>query len=327
MAAHRGAAVFDGSPFGKIEVSGPDAEAFLQHVCANDMDRPPGSAVYTPVLNARGTYESDITVQRLAEERYRLFTGAAAIRKDMAWLRRHVADHDVALADVTERYAVLGLMGPDAARIAAELGADTLNALGYFRIGTAQIAGCPVRAARLSYVGETGWELTCRAEDAPAIYAALTGAGAVPAGLHAQTSMRIEKGFAALGHELDSDVTPVEAGMARFCSRTKAFIGAEVVSARRQSGRRTLATIVFDDPEAVPLGHEPVYAGGEIIGRTTSAAFGYRIGRPVALGHVEAQEIDGRRVEIDIAGPRHAARMQFAPTFDPAGHRMRLGSG
>ena len=327
MAAHRGAAVFDGSPFGKIEVAGPDAEAFLQHVCANDMDRPLGSAVYTPVLNARGTYESDITAQRFAEGRYRLFTGAAAIRRDLAWLRRHVADHDVALADVTERYAVLGLMGPEASRIATELGADTLNALGYFRIGTAQIAGCPVRAARLSYVGETGWELTCRAEDAPAIYAALTGAGAVPAGLHAQTSMRIEKGFAALGHELDSDVTPVEAGMARFCSRTKAFIGAEVVSARRQSGRRTLATIVFDDPEAVPLGHEPVYAGGEIIGRTTSAAFGYRIGRPVALGHVEAQEIDGRRVEIDIAGTRHAARMQFAPTFDPAGHRMRLGSG
>ncbi|MCY4395488.1 MAG: FAD-dependent oxidoreductase [Rhodospirillaceae bacterium] len=327
MAAHRAAAVFDGSPFGKIEITGPDAEAFLQQVCANDMDRPPGRAIYTPVLNARGTYESDITAQRLAVDRYRLFTGAAAIRRDMAWLRRHAGPFDVALADVTERYAVLALMGPDAARIAAELGADALNALGFFRIGTAQIAGCPVRAARLSYVGEAGWELACRAEHAPTVYAALTGAGAVPAGLHAQTSMRIEKGFAAMGHELDGDLTPVEAGMERFCSRKKTFIGSEAIAERRKTGRRTLATFVFDDADAVPLGHEPVYSEGEIVGRTTSAAFGFRIGRPVALGHVEAQEIDGRRVAIDIAGTRHPARMQTAPAFDPAGERMRVRGG
>ena len=327
MAAHQAAAVFDGSPFGKIEITGPDAEAFLQHACANDMDRPPGRAIYTPVLNARGTYESDITAQRLADDRYRLFTGAAAIRRDMAWLRRHAGPFDVALTDVTARYAVLGLMGPDAARIAAELGADALNALGHFRTGTAQIAGCPVRAARLSYVGEAGWELTCRAEHAPAVYAALTGAGAVPAGLHAQTSMRIEKGFAAMGHELDGDLTPVETGMERFCSRKKAFIGSDAVAERRKSGGRTLATLVFDDTDAVPLGHEPVYSEGEIVGRTTSAAFGFRIGRPVALGHVEAQEFDGRRVAIDIAGTRHPARMQTAPAFDPAGERMRPASG
>ena len=327
MAAHRAAAVFDGSPFGKIEVEGPDAEAFMQHVCANDMDRPPGSAVYTPVLNERGTYESDITAQRLSGDRYRLFTGAAAIRRDMAWLRRHAGNFDVRLADVTERIAVLGLMGPDAARIAASVGAAELNGLGYFRIGCARVAGCPVRAARLSYVGEAGWELTCGAGDASEVYAALTGAGAVPAGLHAQTSMRIEKGFAAMGHELDGDVTPVEAGLDRFCSRTKPYLGCDAVAERRKTGRRTLATVLFDDPEAVPLGHEPVYSAGKIVGRTTSAAFGYRIGRPVALAHVEAGGIDGRRVEVDIAGARHAARMQFAPAFDPAGERMRPGRG
>jgi len=258
MAAARAAAVLDGSPFGKTEVTGPGAAAFRKHVCANAMDRPPGSGVYTPVLNERGTYESDITVQRLAADRYRLFTGAAAIRRDLAWLRRHAGDFDVALTDVTERYAVLGLMGPEAACIAAELGAGGLNTLGYFRTGTAQIGGCPVRAARLSYVGEAGWELTCRAEDAPAIYAALTGVGAVPAGLHAQTSMRIEKGFAAMGHELDGDIGPVEAGLDRFCSQTKPYIGSGAVAERRETGRRTLATILLDDPDAVPLGHEPV---------------------------------------------------------------------
>ena len=327
MAAHRKAAVFDGSPFGKIEVVGPDAAAFLQQVCANDMDRPPGSAVYTPVLNERGTYESDITAHRLAEDRYRLFTGAGAIRKDLAWLLCNADGFDVTFADVTERYAVLGLMGPDSARIAAELGASGLNALGYFRIGGARIAGCPVRVVRLSYVGETGWEMTCRAEEAPAIYAALTGAGAVSAGLYAQTAMRIEKGFAAMGHEIDGDLTPFEAGMDRFCSRKKSYVGSDAIAERRKTGRRTLATIVFDDADAVPLGHEPIYCESAIVGRTTSAAFGYRIGRPVALGHVEAEEIDGRRVEIDIAGIRHPARMQIAPAFDPKGKQMRLRSG
>ena len=323
MAAHRKAAVFDGSPFGKIEITGPDAAAFLQQVCANDVDRPPGSAIYTPMLNERGTYESDITAHRLAEDRYRLFTGAGAIRKDLAWLRRHAEGFDVTVADVTERYAVLGLMGPDSARIAAELGASGLNDLGYFRIGNAQIAGCPVRAARMSYVGEAGWEITCRAEDARAVYAALTGAGAVPAGLYAQTSMRIEKGYAAMGHELDSDVSPAEAGLDNFCSRKKPYIGANAAARHRDTGRQTLANILFEDTDAVPLGHEPVYADGRIVGHTTSAAFGFRIGRPVALGHIRVDGIDGRQVEVDIAGMRFTARMQFDPAFDPAGERMK----
>ena len=323
MAAHRKAAVFDGSPFGKIEITGPDAAAFLQQVCANDVDRPPDSAIYTPMLNERGTYESDIIAHRLAEDRYRLFTGAGAIRKDLAWLRRHARPFDVTLADVTERYAMLGLMGPDSARIAAQLGAPELNGLGYFRIGPTQIAGCPVRVARLSYVGEAGWEMTCRADDARAVYNALTGAGAVPAGLYAQTAMRIEKGFAAMGHELDSDVSPVEAGLDKYCSRNKPYFGADAVARHRDTRRRSLATILFDDTDAVPLGHEPVYADGRIVGHTTSAAFGFRIGRPVALGHVRADGIDGRQVEVDIAGVRHAARMQFAPAFDPAGERMK----
>ena len=181
-----------------------------------------------------------------------------------------------------------------------------------------------MHAALLSYVGEAGWELTCRAEDTGAVYAALTGAGAVPASLYVQNSMRIEKGFAAMGHEFDGDLTPAETGMERFCSKRKPYVGSDVIAERRKTGRRTLTTILFDDAGAVPLGHEPVCSEGEIVGRTTSAAFGFRIGRPVALGHVKAQEIDGRRVAIDIAGTRHPARMQIAHAFDPA---LRPGGG
>ncbi|MDV7145915.1 FAD-dependent oxidoreductase [Tropicimonas sp. TH_r6] len=323
-AAHEKAAIFDASPFGKIEVKGPDAAAFLQHVCAAKMDKAPGSAIYTAILNERGTYESDITAHRIAEDFYRLYVGTNAIRRDLAWFERHSEGFDVTLTDMTEAYAVLGLMGPDSARIAEEVGAGALNELGYFKVGEAEVAGCHVRAVRMSYVGEAGWEMTCRAENAATIYAALTEAGALPAGMYAQTSMRIEKGFAAMGHELDSDITPVETGMAMMCSKKKDFIGSEVVNERRETGKRTLATLILEDESAVPLGHEPIYVGDKIVGHTTSAAFGYRIGKPVALAHVHLDEIDGVAVEIDIARVRFAGKLQLAPAFDPTGSRMKV---
>ncbi len=321
-AAHERAAVFDLSPFGKIEAEGPGAKAFLQHVCASNMARAPGAAIYTAVLSEGGTYESDLTALRLSADRYRLYTGATAIARDLARFRRHADGFEVALRDATEDYAVLGLMGPGSAQIAEALGAPELNALGYFRHERAQLAGLQVRAARLSYVGEAGWELTCGAADASALYAALMEAGAVPAGLNAQTSMRIEKGFAAMGHELDGDIGPVEVGLAHLCSQRKRYIGSDALAERRKTGRRTLATVVLDDAGAEPLGHEPVLFDGRIAGRTTSAAFGYRIGRPLALAHVSGVA-DGAAVEIDIAGDRHPGRLRFTPAFDPEGSRMR----
>lgn len=325
-AAHEKAAIFDASPFGKIEVRGPGAEAFLQHSCAMNMAKAPGSAVYTAVLNERGTYESDITAHRLAEDHYRLFVGTNAIKRDLAWFRALADGFEVTLTDVTEDYAVLGLMGPDATRMATELGADDLNRIGYFKHAATTLAGCDVRAVRMSYVGEAGWEITMKAGDASAIYAALVGAGAVPAGMFAQTSMRVEKGFAAMGHELDSDVTPIEAGMDAMVSKKKAFLGSEALAGRRKTARRGLMTAILEDESAVPLGHEPIYAGDRIVGHTTTAAFGYRIGKPLALGYVDLEDADGTAVEIDIAGTRFAARLQYAPAFDPDGTRMRGAS-
>lgn len=322
-AAHEKAAIFDASPFGKIEVRGPDAEAFLNHVCAANMSRASGTAIYSAVLNPRGTYLSDITAQRIAQDHYRLFVGTNAIRRDLAWFSGNSKGYDVTLTDSTEDYAVLCLMGPDSARIADAVGAPELNALGYFRVGPAHIAGHHVRAVRMSYVGEAGWEITMRAENARPVHAALTAAGARPAGLYAQTSMRIEKGFAAMGHELDSDITPVEAGLAMMAPRGKSHIGTEALKARRGTSQRTLVTVIFKDAAAVPLGHEPIHLDGRIIGHTTSASFGYRIGRPIALAHVQVPDPDGLTVEVTVTGRRHAARLQFAPAFDPEGTRMR----
>ncbi|MEO0484890.1 MAG: FAD-dependent oxidoreductase [Pseudomonadota bacterium] len=322
-AAHERAAIFDASSFGKIEVTGPDAEAFLLHTCAGCMGRAPGSVIYTAMLNARGTFESDLTAHRIAQDHYRLFVGTAAIKRDLAWLRAQSAGFDVALEDSTEHYAVLALMGPEAARIVTSCGAPELCDLGYFKVGPAHIAGAHVRAARMSYVGEAGWEITLRSENAGKVYDALVAAGAQPAGLYAQTSMRIEKGFCAMGHELDGDVTPIDTGLDFATRKAGGFIGAEALDAQRAAGQPGhVVSLTFHDDAAVPLGHEPIYADGAIVGQTSSAGYGFRLGAPVALGHADGVA-DGQIVQVDIARVMFEATVTKGPLFDPDGTRMR----
>ncbi len=323
-AAHTKAAIFDVSPFGKIEVKGPDAEAFLMKTCAGHMDRKPGSVIYTAVLNARGTFESDITAQRIAEDHYRLFVGTNAIKRDLAWFTRASEGFDVTLEDSTEKYAILSLMGSEAARIVADCGAPELNDLGYYKVGPAYIAGKHVRAARMSYVGEYGWEITCLNENAKPIYDALVAAGATPAGLYAQTSMRIEKGFCAMGHELDGDTSPFEAGLMFAVRKSGGFVGHDALMARKASGAfcKTVS-ITIRDENAVPLGHEPIYLNGEIVGQTSSCTYGYRVGKPIALGHVKLALETGTQVQLDIARTLYDAEVTIGPLFDPTGMRMK----
>lgn len=327
--AHERAGVFDQSTFGKIRVTGRDAESFLNRVCSNRMNRPPGRAIYTVMLNARGGIESDLTALRLGRDDYLLYVGTAAIKKDLAWLRRHLLpDELVTLRDESSELAVLGLMGPDAARIAESVGAGAFNNLGYFQHGETEIAGIPVRGVRLSYVGEAGWEMTCPIDGAVELYDRLHEAGARPAGLFAQTSMRIEKCFPAYAHELDSDVTPLEAGLEFVVDWGKDFIGREALLGRRDRAPETrIVTIVLDDASATPLGNEPVYRNDEIVGKTTSAAFGYRVGKPVALAMIDATcfvDTEALALTIDVAGVRHSGLMTQRAAFDPDGALMRI---
>jgi glycine cleavage system aminomethyltransferase T/glycine/D-amino acid oxidase-like deaminating enzyme len=323
-AAHTKAAIFDVSPFGKIEVKGPDAETFLMKTCSGHMDRKPGSVIYTAVLNARGTFESDITAQRIAGDHYRLFVGTNAIKRDLAWFKRAAEGLDVTLEDSTEKYATLSLMGPDAARIVADCGAPELNDLGYYKVGPAYIADKHVRAARMSYVGEYGWEITCLSENAEPIYNAMVEAGATPAGLYAQTSMRIEKGFCAMGHELDGDTSPIEAGLMFAVRKSDGFVGHDALMERKASGAfcKTVSITIMNE-DAVPLGHEPIYLNGEIIGQTSSCGFGYRVGKPIALGHVNTPLETGTQVQIDVARTLYDAEITLGPLFDTTGMRMK----
>ena len=326
-AAHEDAAIFDQSALGKIEVAGPDACRFLERVCANRMDRPAGRAIYTAMLNERGGFESDLTAVRNARDHYRLYVGTAAIKRDLAWLRRHIEEReDVTLIDSTGDHAVIGLMGPRSAEIAEELGAGPLTGIGYFHAAGAEIAGRPVRAVRLSYVGEAGWEITCRAHDAEAIYDAIRDCGASPTGLFAQTSMRVEKRFLAYGHELDTVITPLEAGLGFAVDWSKDFIGRTALQEKKEEGAgNRIVSIVLDDRHAVPLGNEPVVADGRIVGRTTSAAFGFRIGAPVALADIAEPSARqaGADVAVDIAGTLSQGRVVAGAAFDPGSRRMR----
>ena len=210
-------------------------------------------------------------------------------------------------------------MGPNAYSVADALGAGELESLGYFRHRTCEIAGIEGRAARLSYVGEPGWEITCAKDHALTLCNAILEQDVAPAGLFAQTAMRIEKGYLSYGHDLDTDDNPLQAGLEFAVAWESDFIGKAALQHIKDGGPdRRMVSIVLDDRQANPLGNEPVYLGDQIIGQTTSAAFGYRVGRPVALGYVDADiGGEGVRVEIDIARRLFSGTIRFGPVYQP----------
>ena len=319
-------AIFDQSSFGKISVKGRDAEALLNRVCSNNMCRPAGRATYTTMLNDKGGIESDLTAIRFDEESYRLYVGSSAIKRDMAWLCEHIGtDEQIVIEDQSEQFATIAVMGPKAGAITKTLGSDWLDTLGYFTHKHGEIAGVMVDAVRLSYVGEAGWELTCARDYGNRLYSALYEAGARPAGMFAQSSMRIEKQFLAYGHELDTDVSPLMAGLEYTLDMSKQFIGYDAMQrAFDTPAKQRIVSLRVADMVAVPLGNEPVYHDGQIIGKTTSASFGYRVGYPVALAYIDNDiAVNGANVSINIAGTHVAANVSRKALFDPAGIRMR----
>jgi 4-methylaminobutanoate oxidase (formaldehyde-forming) len=338
-ATREGVAVFDQTSFSKFLLEGRDAEPVLQRLCANDVAVRPGKLVYTGMLNDRGGYETDLTVTRLREDAYFIVTGSSQTTRDLHWIGRHISEGAHAhLVDVTGAWVVLGVMGPRSRTLLSRLtDADLANEA--FPFATMQeigLAQAPVQAARITYVGELGWELYVPAEFAPAVYDALREAGhdlgLRDGGYYAIESLRIEKAYRAWGRELTTEDTPLEAGLGFAVALDKPvpFIGREAVLAQRERplGKR-LVSFVLEDPEALPLGDEPVWCDGRLAGSITSAAYGHTVGRAVALGWVRRREgvdaafLAAARVEIEIAGERFAARAGLKAPYDPAGLRIR----
>jgi glycine cleavage system aminomethyltransferase T/glycine/D-amino acid oxidase-like deaminating enzyme len=340
-AARSQVALFDQTSFAKIAVRGADAEAALQFLCSNDVAVSPGRTVYTALLNDRGGYEADVTVTRLRWNEYLLVTSSAQGMHDLDLLRRGVpAGLHVEFFDVTSSYSVLSVMGPQSRALLSGLSADDFSAEA-FAFGESRevdLGGLSVRATRLTYVGELGWELYVPSEVAVAAFERLTDPGNAVApklaGYYAIESLRLEKGYRAFGRELGPDTTPVEAGLSFACKLGTSipFRGREVVERHKASGvSRRLVSLVVADPEAYAWGGELVLRDNEPAGFASSAAFGHTIGRTVLLGYVERRDggmadkdwLDGGRYHVVIGGEDYDATASLRAPFDPAGARIR----
>jgi len=330
--------LFDQSSFCKLRLEGPDAVAVLQRLCANDVDVPVGRIVYTQMLNAHGGIECDLTVTRLADDAYFIVTGASVSTHDTDWIRRATRDARVVLTDVTSGAAVLGVMGPRSRALLARLtDADLSNgAFPYLTSREIWLGAGRVRASRVTYVGELGWELYVPTDHAPGVYDALVAAGEDlglrHAGYHAMDSLRIEKAYRSWGHDLGSEDTPLEAGLGfavRFDKRVP-FTGRDVLLAQREKPlARRLVVFTLEDPEPLLYHDEPILRDSVLVGRITSGAYGHTFGRAIGLGYVEHADgvtdafIESGRWELEIACERHLARAQLTPPYDPKSLRVR----
>ncbi|GBD44827.1 4-methylaminobutanoate oxidase (formaldehyde-forming) [bacterium HR40] len=333
-------ALFDLSSFAKFLVQGPDACRALDRICANDVDVPLGRIVYTPWLNEAGGMEADLTVTRLAESEFLIVTSAASQLRDLTWLRRHLpADARVAVTDVTSGLAVLGLMGPGARALLAELCGEDVSdtAFPFATSRLLEIGYAEVRAHRISYVGELGYELYVPSEFALHVFERIVEAGArfdlAFAGMHALNACRVEKGFRHYGHDLGPEDTPLEAGLGFTVAWDKpgGFIGRDALLALREAKppRRRLVCLRLADPTKLLYHDEPIRKDGRIVGAVSSGSFGFRLGGSFGLGWVEhpagvsAEWLATGGFEVEVACEPVAATLQLRPFYDPTGQRMR----
>jgi 4-methylaminobutanoate oxidase (formaldehyde-forming) len=326
-------AVFDQTSFGKLVLKGRDALAVLSRLCANDVDVAPGRIVYTAMLNARGGFESDVTITRVAADEFFIVTGSSQTTRDFAWIERHIdaAEH-ASLVDVTSGYSVLSLMGPNAQPLLAKLSGDdvTKAAMPFGSARDIDIGYARARAARMSYVGGPGYELYVSTDQCATLYDAIESVGEAfglaDAGYYTIDALRIEAGRRAWGAELSPDETPWQAGLgfAVAIDKRSPFIGRDALRAAlaRPLAKR-LVMLTLDDPAAFAWGGEPILMDGRAVGEITSAGYSEKLGRAVAMGYARARADDpagltddvvlGARYAVDIAGDVFAATPHLKP--------------
>ena len=339
-AARAGVVIYDGSSMAKFMVQGRDAEAVMQHLCANEMAVPMGKLVYTPVLNERGGFESDLTVTRLAEDHYFVVTATATGVRDMDWFRRNMpADALATITDVTHGFGMLAVMGPKSRQLLAGLtDADLGNAaFPYLTAQTIDMGYARPLALRISYVGELGWELYLPTNFMIPVFDALCAQGdkfvLKHIGLQAVNSLRVEAGYRHWEAEMTPDETPYEVGLEFGVKLDKGdFIGRRALLRQKERGiHRRLVSVTADNENIRLYGHEPVKRDGVIVGEITSGAYGHSLGRAVGMafvarsdGPVDTSWIESGRYHATVEGADVALQVRLKAPYDPEGKRVRL---
>lgn len=338
-ATRNAAALFDQTSFAKFVVKGPDALASLNWICSNHIDKPVGSLTYTQMLDDRGGIQCDLTVARVDHEEFYLVTGTGFATHDYDWIQRSlVGGANAQIVDVTSGWSVLALMGPNARAILERVtSADISNStFAFATMQTIGIGGCPVRALRVTYVGELGWELHLPVEYATHVYRALMKAGRelglVNGGYRAIETLRLEKGYRAWGTDIGPDHTPLESGLgwALKFSHDVNFRGRSAMEAQRSNGVRKLLTgFAVSNPSVVLLGRETIFRNGQRVGWLTSGGFGHTLGHPVGYGYVRnldgvtADYVRAGEYELEVATERVPATVSLKPFYDPSSARVK----
>ena len=334
LATRSSAALFDLTPFAKFDAEGPDALAYLERICANRIDRPVGSIVYTAMLTPAGGIRCDLTIARKGEELFRVVTGGGSGQHDLAWMRGQIGeDERVRITERTGSLFALGLWGPNAREILdgltdADLGNEAFPYMTARYLDVGEVG--PVWAQRISYAGELGWELYGQFAMGDRLWELVWDAGRdhglVAAGLGAFDTLRLEKGYRLWGQDIHSEHDPFEAGLGFAVKMDKgAFQGREALAAVLERGSaERLACVTLDDPNAVVLGKEPIRSDGRVVGYATSAGYGYSVGRCIVYGYLPAElAVPGTPVEVEYFDQRLPATVAEDPLWDPKGERLR----
>lgn len=338
-AAREGVALFDQSSFAKILVQGRDAEAVLNHVCCNDIAVAPGRVVYTQWLNDRGGIEADLTVTRIDEQSFLVVTSGTSQRRDLDWLRRNIpADARAQVTDVTSGVATLSVMGPRSRALLQSLTPDDLSnaAFPFARSREIDLGYARVRATRITYVGELGWELYVPTEFVQGVFDEIVGAGdkfgLKLAGYHALNSLRMEKAYRHWGHDIGPDDDPIESGLG-FClawDKKGGFIGREALLQRRgKQPKKRLVQFAMESDVPLLYHNEPIWRDGKRVGYLSSGMFGHTLGRAVGLGFVHndagctPEFVLVGKYEIEVARERFPAKAFLKPAYDPSNARIR----
>ena len=338
-AVRENVALFDQMSFAKFRLQGKGAEQALNRICGNNVSVKPGRLVYTQWLNEKGGIEADLTITKISDDDFLVVTSGETETKDFYWLKSHLPeDANCYLTNVTSAYAVISIMGPNARNLLQSMTPDDLSneAFPFATSREIELGYGFVRASRITFVGELGWELYIPTEFVQDIYDNIIEAGKefglVHAGYHALNSLRMEKGYRHWGHDITDEDTPIEAGLEFAVKYDKpgGFIGREALLEQKASKcTKKLVQFLLEDPEPLLYHNEPIYCNDEIRGYVRSAMFGHTLGGAVALGYIEHPDgVDGDMIknsqfEIEVAGVRYPAKASLRPMYDPSMARIK----